>query len=153
MPPKPKKGSDPKGEESKGPKSNPQKDAQKGDQNKGGGGEKKDTINQDDIEEEYGLSYALFKAFPELDDLLKKAIANSYTAQRFQVELRQTKWFQKHSDIWRENTALFYSDPATFEERLGTVTTKLGDLAASVGARLTPNTLSRRAQPAQLTGQ
>jgi hypothetical protein len=152
MPPKPKKGSDPKGEESKGPKDNPQKDAQKGDQNKGGGGEKKDTINQDDIEEEYGLSYALFKAFPELDDLLKKAIANSYTAQRFQVELRQTKWFQKHSDIWRENTALFYSDPATFEERLGTVTTKLGDLAASVGARLTPNTLSRLAKRALLTG-
>lgn len=121
-------------------------------QPKGGNGEKKDKINQDDIEEEYGLSYALFKAYPELDDLLKRAIAKSYTPQRFQVELRQTKWFQKHSDVWRENTALFHSDPATFEERLGTVTTKLGDLAASVGARLGTVGLEKLAKRALLFG-
>jgi hypothetical protein len=143
------KDSNPKGEEPK--KDTPKKDADK-DKGKNKGGEKKDTINQDDIEEEYGLSYALFKAFPELDDLLKKAIANSYTPQRFQVELRQTKWFKKHSDVWRENTALFHSDPATFEERLGTVTTKLGDLAASVGASLTEPALARLAKRALLTG-
>lgn len=114
--------------------------------------EQKDKISQDDIEEEYGLSYSLFKAFPELDELLKKAVARGYTAQRFQVELRQTEWFKKHSDVWRENTALFHSDPATFNQRLDEVSAKLGDLAASVGVSLGAVALDKLAKRALLAG-
>jgi hypothetical protein len=58
-----------------------------GDKAKGAG---KDKINPDEIEQEYGLSYALFQAFPELKDLLSKATAASWSPTRFQVELRQT---------------------------------------------------------------
>lgn len=156
MPDKDKGGSNPK--DGKGPKNDKgpkdEKDKAKGQKNKDAspGDKAKDTIDQDEIEEDYGLSYALFKAYPELDELLKAAVAGSWTPQKFQVELRQTKWFSKHSDVWRENTALFYSDPATFEERLGTVTTKLGDLAASVGATLSEKSLTRMAKRALLFG-
>jgi hypothetical protein len=149
----------PKKGDSKNPQKNGPKDAQKGDQKKplksnhvSAADAPKDTISQDDIEEEYGLSYALFKAYPELNDLLKNAVAESWTAQKFQVELRQTKWFEHHSDVWRENTALFYSDPSTFDERLGTVQTKLQDLAGSVGATLSQKGLKKLAKRALLFG-
>lgn len=107
-----------------------------------------DRINRDRIEEDYGLSYALFKAFPELDDLLHKAVNNNWTPSKFQVELRQTNWFKNHSDIWREAKALKFSDPATFQERLGNAETRVESLAGAVGVDLSKkakNVLSRRA--------
>lgn len=119
-----------------------------------GGGEnpKQDKIDRDQIEEDYGLSYALFKAFPELEQLLKDAIAGNWTPTKFQVELRQTKWFEKHSDVWREVTALHYSDPATFNDRLAESQAAVANLAASVGAQLTPAGLERLAKRSLLFG-
>lgn len=111
-----------------------------------------DKIDRDQIEEDYGLSYALFKAFPELEQLLKDAIAGNWTPTKFQVELRQTKWFEKHSDVWREVTALHYSDPATFNDRLAESQAAVANLAASVGAQLTDKGLERLAKRALLFG-
>jgi len=116
---------------------------------KGGG---QDKIDRDQIEEDYGLSYALFKAFPELEELLKKAIADNLTPTEFQVELRQTKWFEKHSDVWREVTALFHSDPATYEERFQESLTAVTNLAGAVGAQITNQGLERLAKRALLFG-
>lgn len=112
----------------------------------------KDKINKDKIEEEYGLSYALFKAFPELAALLKKAVAGSWTASKFQVELRQTKWFKKHSDVWRENTALKFSDPATYRERLNNSMTQVQNLMGAFGVRLSDAAAKRVAERALLFG-
>lgn len=117
---------------------------------KGNGGQ--DKIDRDQIEEDYGLSYALFKAFPELHDLLKKAIANNWTPTKFQVELRQTKWFEKHSDVWREVTALQYSDPATFEDRLSESLAMVGNIAGGIGAQISQKGLERLAKRALLFG-
>lgn len=125
------------------------KDETKGKKPKGGG---QDKINRDQIEEDYGLSYALFKAFPELQDLLKKAIANNWTPTKFQVELRQTKWFAKHSDVWREVTALHYSDPATYEDRLQESLAAVTNLAGSVGAQISQQGLERLAKRSLLFG-
>lgn len=119
---------------------------------KGRGKPKQDKINKDDIEEEYGLSWALFESAPELKKLLKKAVAGNWTPSKFQVELRQSDWFKKHSDVWRENTALSYSDPATFQERLDNTVTKLGNLAAASGASLSEGALQRLAKRALLFG-
>lgn len=112
----------------------------------------KDKINRDEIEEEYGLSYALFKAFPELNQLLNQAVKGSWTAQKFQVELRQTKWFKKHSDVWRQNTALKYADPATYRERLGNSMATVQNLMGAFGVRLGPKATKRIAERALLFG-
>lgn len=95
---------------------------------------KRDKINKDKIEREYGLSFALFKSAPELYSLLKKAVAQTWTADRFQVELRQTDWFKQHSDTWRQMTALRYSDPETFKQKLAASKTSVDNLAAAYGA-------------------
>lgn len=127
----------------------PKDEAAKGKKPKGGG---QDKIDRDQIEEDYGLSYALFKAFPELQDLLKKAIAGNWTPTKFQVELRQTKWFAKHSDVWREVTALHYSDPATYEERYQESLTAVTNLAGSVGSQISQKGLERLAKRSLLFG-
>lgn len=94
---------------------------------------------QDMIEEQYGLAYALFQAFPELNKLLGKAIkgdGGAWTAQKFQVELRQTNWFKQHGDTWRKMTALKYADPSTYKQRLDQSYAQLDNIAASVGVHL-----------------
>lgn len=112
----------------------------------------KDKINRDKIEEEYGLSFALFKSNPELMKLLHQAVNQTWTAQKFQVELRQTDWFKKHSDIWRQNMALKYSDPTTYKERLGNSLTAVQNLAGAFGATLSKQATKRIAERALLFG-
>lgn len=114
---------------------------------------KKDTIDQDEIEQEYGLSYALFKAFPELNTLLHHAVNQSWTAQRFQVELRQTKWFKQHSDSWRQMTALKYSDPQSYQERLAQARTSVMNLAGEFSAtNITKAAMNRLVERSLLLG-
>ena len=113
---------------------------------------KQDKINQDEIEEEYGLSYALFQAFPELKELLRKAVNNNWSPSRFQVELRQTKWFKKHSDVWRQNIALKHSDPASYKERLANSMNAVQNLAAAFSAEMSNKAMKRLAERALLFG-
>lgn len=111
-----------------------------------------DKINRDEIEQEYGLAYALFKAFPELNRLLEKAVNQNWDPSKFQVELRQTDWFKKHSDIWRQNIALKYSDPASYRERLANSMTTLENLAGAFDADLSNKASKRLAERALLFG-
>lgn len=113
---------------------------------------KQDKIDKDEIEQEYGLAYALFKAFPELEKLLNKAVNQNWDPSKFQVELRQTEWFKKHSDIWRQNVALKYSDPASYKERLGNSLTAVQNLASAYDADITEKASKRLAERALLMG-
>lgn len=106
----------------------------------------------DKIEQDYGLAYGLFEAFPELSGLLQKAVKANWTAAKFQVELRQTKWYEKHSDTWRKNTALKYADPATYNQRLNQNISQFTNLAASVGVHLSPGATRALAERAYLFG-
>lgn len=124
-------------------KKNP--DGKKADKNKG-----KDKLDRDEIEEEYGLSFALFKAYPELYDLLKKAVNQNWTPTKFQVELRQTKWFEKHSDVWRKNIALMYADPTTFKERLNNNVAFIENLVGQYGVQIGEKGIKRLAERALL---
>lgn len=106
----------------------------------------------DHIEQDYGLSYALFKAYPELNGLLKKAVAGSWTAGKFQTELRQSKWFKTHSDVWRKNTALKYADPASYRQRVDASVVGVRNLMDALGVGLNPAGLRTMAERAVLFG-
>lgn len=113
---------------------------------------KQDKIDRDEIEREYGLAYALFKAFPELSDLLDSAVKGNWDPSKFQVELRQTDWFKNHSDVWRQNQALKYADPATYQERLANSRTLVKNLSGSFDADLSKKALKRLSERALLFG-
>lgn len=106
----------------------------------------------DKIEQDYGLSYALFKAFPELNTLLGKAVKGGWSPNKFQVELRQSNWFKQHSDTWRKNTALKYADPASYQQRIQQSVAGVRNLADSLGISFDSSVLSTLAERAVLFG-
>lgn len=112
----------------------------------------KDRLNPREIEREYGFAYSFFKSDPELWDLLQKAIDGTWTDQRFAAALKNTKWYKKHSDVWRQTTALKHSDPGTYNERLKNMQDQVENLAGQYGAKLTPKELKRYTERALLFG-
>lgn len=139
-------------------KAAPKKAAPKGDSKKPKGKKKdakdpdKDKLSPREIEREYGFAYQFFKSDDELWDLLQKAIKGNWSSERFQARLQDTKWFQKHSDIWRQNTALKYTDPSTYRERLNNYKDQIQNLAGQWGADLTQRELNTYAERAYLFG-
>lgn len=113
---------------------------------------KKDKLDPKEIEREYGFAYAFFKSDPELMKLLKDAVAGTWDVARFEAGLKNTKWYKKHSDVWRQTTALKYSDPATFKERSDNMRSQIQNLAGQFGAKLTNAELNRYTERALLLG-
>lgn len=112
----------------------------------------KDGINPREIEREYGFAYRFFKSNPELWKLLKTAVAEGYDVSKFQAHLKATKWYKRHSDVWRQMTALKYSDPRTYQERMNNMRTQIKNLAGQWGADLTPGELKRYTTRALMFG-
>lgn len=112
----------------------------------------RDRLDPQEIEREYGFGYQFFKSDPELWQLLREAIAEGYDAAQFQAHLRDTKWFKQHSDAWRQNMALKFTDPATYKERLQNARDQIENLAGQWGANLTNKEVSRYAERALLLG-
>lgn len=102
--------------------------------------------------DEFGFAYNFFKSDDELWELLQDAKKGDWGPQRFQAKLKETKWFRKHSDIWRQNTALRYSDPATYRERYKNVQSQMANISQQWGADLGPKELQRFSQRAFLLG-
>jgi hypothetical protein len=113
---------------------------------------KKDKLSPREIEREYGFAYSFFKSDPELWELLQNAIKETWDVNKFGVELKATKWYRKHSDSWRQVTALKHSDPATYRERLGNVRTQIQNLAGRYSVDLTGKELARLSERALLMG-
>lgn len=113
---------------------------------------KQDKIDPKQVEEDYGLSMGLFKSSKELYGLLKKATRGNWTATKFQVELRNTNWFKKHSATWRENQALKFSDPQTFRSNVKERQVAINDLARSYGVSLSAATLKKMATVSTMNG-
>ena len=112
---------------------------------------KRDKLSPREIEREYGFAYSFFKSDPELWDLLQKAIKETWDPNKFATHFKATKWYRKHSDSWRQVTALKHSDPATYRERLGNMRTQVQNLAGRYSVDLTNKELAARLFVAEKT--
>ena len=68
--------------------------------------------------EQYGGYYALIDKYPEIRDLLLKAVNEKWLKDRFQYEIQQTKWFKETTAIAREWDLTSGLDPANTQERI-----------------------------------
>lgn len=75
-------------------------------------------IDMEELASEYGWAMSVVNSDPELKHLFQQTVAHSWTQSKFTAELRNTDWFRKHSDNWRQNMILMKSDPATWSSRL-----------------------------------
>jgi len=86
-----------------------------------------------ELAESYGFVEALMNSNPDLKKLFKQAVSGQWTAQKFQAELRDTKWWKTHSDSERQFLVLKYGDPKTADQKLSQAYTQVRQLANQLG--------------------
>jgi hypothetical protein len=93
-------------------------------------------LNEKDFAKDYGWALSFLKSDAELYKLFKKAVAGTWTADKFVAAVKTTKWFKKHGDAYRQNLALKTSNPGEYASKLNGVLADLHDKAGAMGATL-----------------
>lgn len=94
----------------------------------------------------YGWSFAFLEHNPELKKMFEQATKETWSASKFQAEIRNTKWWQTTSDTVRKSQALKSSDPATYNANLTAARLQVQMLASETGAALPVGQLSKIAE-------
>jgi hypothetical protein len=93
-------------------------------------------LSSEELADSYGMSYAFFKSQPELMGLLKSAVADQWTPDKFSAELKNTKWWKSNSDTARKAQVQAKSDPATYKASMAAAQAQAQDMAVKAGAIL-----------------
>jgi hypothetical protein len=112
----------------------------------------KDSISKAEMAANYGWALSFLKSNKELWKLFNRAVDKNYNVNRFVAELRNTKWFKKHSDTYRQQAVLQKTDPATFKQNSAAMRNKIHDMATAAGADLTSKELDMISHNAQFFG-
>lgn len=95
----------------------------------------------EEIASSYGWSLAVINSSSDLKHLFAIAKKKHYTTAQFVAALRDTRWYRRHSESWRQMKVLEEADPGEFRQRLHQSGAILRDTARAMGARLTENQL------------
>lgn len=101
------------------------------------------TRTAEELAEDYGFVDALFDSNKELKKLFDKAVAGQWTEEKFQAELRDTKWWKSHSQKERDYLTQQYGDPATAKQEMSQAYIHVRQLAAQLGIVETPSLLKK----------
>lgn len=103
-------------------------------------------LDDTELAERYGMSVAFFDSQPELKKLLNEAVAGQWTADRFQAQLKGTKWWQENSASARQAQILAQDDPATYRASVAAQRALIQQQAVEMGAILTDKQLDKAAR-------
>src|SRR5690606_40980145 len=78
-------------------------------------------ISRSEMAAEYGLTLSFLNSNKELRALFNKAVKQTWDPARFQAAGRNTNWYKKNAEPWRQAQVLEKKDPATYEQRLAQV--------------------------------
>lgn len=101
---------------------------------------KETQLSGSELAEQYGFVDSLLNSNAELKRLFKNAVNGQWTPQKFQAELRDTKWWKTRSKSQREWLTTQYGDPATAKQRLDQNLTKIKQAGAQMGVQLSDKT-------------
>lgn len=90
-------------------------------------------LDERELAENYGLTYATIKANSELRKLFKQAVAGGWDSTLFAAKLKNTKWWRTTSDSARKFFMMKTGDPATFKQKWKTNQFAVNQLAVQVG--------------------
>lgn len=93
--------------------------------------------------EDYGYVIGLINSNSELKKLFKKAVDKGWAPEKFQAELRDTKWWKSHSQQERDYLVKKYGDPATAKQEYNQAYIHVRQLAASLGIVETKSNLAK----------
>lgn len=88
----------------------------------------KPLVDQEEMASRYGWALSILRSNPELSKLFDAAVAGTYSQSRFVAELRNTNWYKRHGEAWRQNEVLKGADPAEFQRRLAATKANVADV-------------------------
>lgn len=93
-------------------------------------------INRQEMAAQYGLTLSFLNSNKELKALFDKAVKNTWDPARFQAAVRNTKWYKRTAEPYRQAQVLKKTDPATYKQRLDQVKARVRLMATEYGARI-----------------
>jgi hypothetical protein len=103
-------------------------------------------LSSTELAETYGMSYAFFNSDKELKKLFKDAVGAQWTPERFQAELKNTKWWKTNSKPLREAKLLQKTDPASYKAGLEASRVAARQAAVKMGAILSAKQVDKLAK-------
>lgn len=114
-----------------------------------GGGEALEVaprLDAHELAETYGMSYSFFKSQPELMKLLKGAVAEQWSPDKFQAEVKNSGWWKKNSETARQAQTLQKTDPATYKAQMEAARVAARQMAVESGAILSAKNVEKLAK-------
>ena len=90
-------------------------------------------LSSAELAEQYGFVSGLLNSIPELKKLFQQAVSGTWSADKFQAKLRNTRWWKTHGKDEREYLISLKSDPATAKQTYQQARTKVIQLASQMG--------------------
>lgn len=100
-------------------------------------------LSRQELAEQYGWALSVLRSSYELWQLFQKAVSHQWEPGKFASELRNTRWFRRHSEAWRKNEILKRTDPGEYRARRAQLGATLRDQASAMGAVLSTKQLSK----------
>lgn len=109
-------------------------------------------LSLDQLKTQYPLVAALITSVPELQDKFNLAVRKQWNPDQFIAAVQNTHWWATHSDSARQIFALMKADPATYNQQVDNLHANIQQLAAQLGAQLTPQQAQQFAIDALMGG-
>lgn len=103
-------------------------------------------LTAEELASTYGWSYGFLNSIPEVKNLFDQAIDGTWSTQKFQAELRDTKWFQETSATRRQAQVMKNTDPATWTASVQAQILSVRQLAAEIGAAIPDSKIRKIAE-------
>lgn len=109
-------------------------------------------LTPEELAASYGWAHGFLNSNSELKKLFGLAVDETWTASKFQAELRDTKWWKETSATRREAQVLKKTDPATWNAQMDATIIQVKQLAAEIGAAIPASKLTKIARNILETG-
>ena len=93
-------------------------------------------LTPEELAANYGWSFAFLNSIPDVKKIFDQAVAGSWSPDKFQAALRDTKWFKTTSDTARQTQLQKTTDPATYNATLDATKLQVQMLASKIGAAI-----------------
>lgn len=89
-----------------------------------------------------GWNKAVLTTYPELAAKFRQGVAEGWSQQKFQAEIRNTKWYKTHAESWRNTEIVRLTDPKTYSQNLNASKAEVVAQASAMGATLSGSQLN-----------
>lgn len=108
-------------------------------------------LSPEELAAEYGWAHSFLNSIPEIKGLFGQMVDETWTKEKFQAKLRETKWWKTNSDSMRKAAQEKQIDPATYSAKLNAMRIQIMQMAGEMGASIPPAKLNSIAEKAVQT--